>query len=86
VGLGRGSDRAPRGHDRHGRSLRAGWNSVELCATVGTQGSLRLSLNGAVLAGPWIANTGTTPIGRIQIGDTALKTWTGNFDDIVVSV
>ena len=32
----------------------------------------------------WAANTGTTPVGRIQIGDTGAKTWTANFDDVVV--
>ena len=32
----------------------------------------------------WAANTGTTPVGRIQIGDTAAKTWTANFDDVIV--
>ncbi|HYZ12826.1 MAG TPA: metallophosphoesterase [Actinomycetota bacterium] len=68
-----------------GRSLPAGWNTLELCAGVGSSGSVRLSLNGSTIAGPWTANLGTTPIGRVQIGDTALFTWTANFDDIVVT-
>jgi hypothetical protein len=67
------------------RSLPNAWRTLELCATVGSPGSLTLSLNGSVVAGPWTADLGTTPIGRIQIGDTALKTWTANFDDVVVS-
>jgi hypothetical protein len=46
---------------------------------------VRLSLNGSTIVGPWTANLGTTPIGRVQIGDTALFTWTANFDDIVVT-
>ena len=32
----------------------------------------------------WQADTGTTPVGRIQIGDTAAKTFTANFDHVVV--
>ena len=32
----------------------------------------------------WVANTGTSPVGRIQIGDSAAKTFTANFDDVVV--
>ena len=34
--------------------------------------------------GGWVANTGTNPIGRIQIGDTAAKTFTVNWDDVVL--
>ena len=30
------------------------------------------------------ANTGTVPVGRFEVGDTAAKTWTINFDDVVV--
>ena len=30
----------------------------------------------------WVANTGNDPIGRIQVGDTAAKTWTANYDDV----
>ncbi len=60
------------------------WNTVELCTTVGTSGSATLYLNGTQIAGPWTANTGTTPIGRIQIGDNAAKTFTANFDDVVL--
>jgi hypothetical protein len=29
-----------------------------------------------------VADTGTDPIGRVQVGDTAAKTWTANFDDV----
>jgi calcineurin-like phosphoesterase family protein len=68
-----------------GRTLPSGWNTLELCANVGTAGSLRLSLNGSTIAGPWTANLGTTPIGRIQIGDTTAITWTANFDDVWVT-
>jgi hypothetical protein len=60
------------------------WNTVELCTTVGTSGSATLYLNGTRIAGPWTANLGTTPIGRIQIGDNAAKTFTANWDDVVL--
>ena len=43
-----------------------------------------LYLNGTKIVNGWSANTGTTPVGRIQIGDTAAKTWTANWDDVVV--
>jgi hypothetical protein len=52
---------------------------------MGTQGSLTMSLNGTVIAGPWSANIGTAPIGRVEIGDGASKTWTANVDDVVVT-
>jgi hypothetical protein len=67
------------------RQLPSGWNTLELCATVGSPGTLSLALNGTTIAGPWTVGLGTTPIGRIQIGDTALKSWTANFDDVVVT-
>ena len=68
-----------------GRALPSGWNTLQLCAAVGTQGSLTMSLNGTVIAGPWTANIGTTAIGRVEIGDGASKTWTGNVDDVLVT-
>ncbi len=66
-----------------GVNLGAGWHTVELCGTVGTTppgpctGTERRR-------GALDASTGTTPIGRIQIGDNAAKTWTVNFDDVVL--
>jgi hypothetical protein len=64
--------------------LPAGWNRVELCGTVGAAGAWDLYLNGIRIVNGWVANTGTTPVGRIQIGDTAAKTWVANWDDVVV--
>jgi hypothetical protein len=32
----------------------------------------------------WRIDTGVTPIGRIQIGDTAAKTFVAAFDDVVL--
>jgi hypothetical protein len=51
---------------------------------VGTSGSWSLYRNGALLIGPWTANTGSTPVGRITIGTPDPKTITVNFDDVVV--
>jgi hypothetical protein len=60
------------------------WHTVELCGTVGTAGSWTLYLDGTQRGTPWQSNTGTTPVGRVQIGDTAAKTWTINIDDVRV--
>jgi hypothetical protein len=64
--------------------LPTGWNRLELCGTVGTLNGWDLYLNGSRIVNAWQANTGTTPIGRLQIGDTAAKTWTANWDDVIV--
>jgi hypothetical protein len=64
--------------------LPSGWNRLELCGTVGTLGAWNLYLNGAPIVTGWQANTGTNPIARLQIGDTAAKTWTANWDDVIV--
>ncbi len=34
----------------------------------------------------WVANTGTAAVNRIQIGDTAAKTFTLNFDHVRVDL
>jgi hypothetical protein len=60
------------------------WQNLELCGTVGTATTWTLYLNGTQRGTPWSANTGTTPISRIQLGDTAAKTWTINYDDVVM--
>jgi hypothetical protein len=62
----------------------AGWNRLELCGTVGSGGAWDLYLNGTRIVNGWISSTGPDPVGRIQIGDTAAKTWTANWDDIIV--
>jgi hypothetical protein len=67
-----------------GTALPPGWNTVELCGTVGTAGSWTLYLNGTPVLEDWVADTGTTPVGRIEVGDTTAKTWSGNFDDVVL--
>ena len=68
-----------------GVTLPTGWNRIELCgAGVTTSGTWDLYLNGSAIVSGWAANTGTTAVGRIQIGDTGAKTWTANWDDVVV--
>ena len=67
-----------------GVALGAGWHTIELCATVGGAGTLDLYRDGIRIVNAFAANTGSTPIGRIVIGDTAAKTFTVNIDDVVV--
>jgi hypothetical protein len=67
-----------------GVTLPAGWNRVELCGTVGITGAWTLYLNGTPIVNGWVANTGTTGVGRIEMGDPDPKTWSGNFDDVVL--
>jgi predicted small secreted protein len=51
-----------------GAQLPFGWSTVELCATTGGGGSISLYLDGTPL-GTWSANTGSSKVGRLQIGD-----------------
>jgi hypothetical protein len=67
-----------------GVALPAGWNTVELCGTVGTSSTWDLYLNGSKIVDAWAADTGTTPVGRITVGDNTGKTFTIRFDDVVV--
>jgi hypothetical protein len=50
--------------------------------TVGSAGAWDLHRDGVKIVNGWVADTGTDPVGRVQIGDTAAKTWTVNFDDV----
>jgi chitodextrinase len=65
-----------------GVSLGSGWHNVELCGTVGASSTWDLYRDGVRIVNAWSADTGTTPIGRVQIGDTNAKTWTINFDHV----
>ena len=65
-------------------ALGTGWHSVELCGTVGSATTWDLYRDGVRIVNAWVADTGTTPIGRIQIGDAAVKTFTANFDHVVL--
>jgi hypothetical protein len=62
-----------------------GWHQIELCGTVGAIGTWNLYRDGVRIVTNWSANTGTTPIGRVEIGDVSAKTFTANFDDVVVT-
>jgi hypothetical protein len=59
------------------------WNRIELCGTA-SPGTWSLYRNGTQIVNGWTANTGTAPAGIVQIGETQLRTWTINFDDVVV--
>ncbi|MCU1358737.1 MAG: regulator of chromosome condensation [Ilumatobacteraceae bacterium] len=62
------------------------WNRITLCVAVGagTTGQLQLRLNGTTL-NTWAANTGTSPLAKIQVGDNDARTATVNWDDLVVT-
>jgi Domain of unknown function (DUF5122) beta-propeller len=64
-------------------ALGAGWHLIELCGTVGTSTSWTIYRDGTPLV-TWTVSSGTTAVGRVQIGDTAAKTWGANFDDVLV--
>lgn len=59
------------------------WHTVEVCGTVGAAGSWSLYRDGVLVLNQWVANTGTTPIGRIELGDFNARTWTANYDTVV---
>jgi hypothetical protein len=67
-----------------GVPLGTGWRAVELCGTVGSSGTWDLYLDGAAIVSAWPANTGTSPIGRVLLGDYQAKTWTANYDFVVL--
>jgi arylsulfatase A-like enzyme len=69
-----------------GAILGTGWHSIELCGTVGTNSTWDLYRDGVKIVNAWPANTGTTPIGRIEIGDATAKTFTINFDDVLLDL
>ncbi len=65
-----------------GVALGTGFHNVELCGTVGTSASWTLYRDGNPILTVPTANTGTAPIVRLQIGDTAAKTFTMNIDQV----
>ena len=67
-----------------GTALGSGWHNIEVCGTVGVSGTWDLYRDGAKIVNAWAANTGTTPVGRVEIGNAQAVTATINFDDIVV--
>ena len=67
-----------------GVSVGSGWHLIELCGTVGTATTWILYRDGVTIVSSWSANTGTVPVGRVDIGDNSAKTFTVNWDDVVV--
>ncbi len=65
-------------------AIGTGWHELELCGTVGAAGTWDLYRDGTRIVNAWAANTGTTPVGLIQIGDNAARTMTVNFDHVRV--
>ncbi len=69
-----------------GTQIGTGWHNIELCGTVGATGTWNLYRDGVPIVAGWVANAGSTPVGRIEIGDTLAKTFTVNLDDVVVDL
>jgi hypothetical protein len=67
-----------------GVALPSGWNNVELCGTVGTTSVWDLYLNDVKIVNAWVADTGTTGVERVTVGDNTGKTFTINVDDVIV--
>jgi hypothetical protein len=67
-----------------GVALGTGWHALEVCATVGAAGVWDLYRDGVRIVNTWVVNTGTTAIGRLEIGNPNAGTWTANVDDIKV--
>lgn len=61
-----------------------GWHRLDLCGLVGNPGTWSLARDGVPLVTDWSVNTGTTPVGRIEIGDPLRRTFTISFDDVIV--
>ena len=61
-----------------------GWHLVELCGQVGAAGTWDLYRDSVKVISAWPTDTGTIPIGRLEIGNATAGTWTANFDDVVV--
>jgi hypothetical protein len=68
-----------------GVALGSSWHTIELCGTVGTTGAWSLRRDGTTILNGWVTNTGTTPIGRVEVGSSGAATFTANWDDVVVS-
>ena len=63
--------------------LGTGWHTVELCgSTSGT--SVWTLYHDRILINTWTTNTGTTPVGIVQLGMATSGTFTANFDHFVV--
>lgn len=68
-----------------GVTLGTGWHTLEVCGEVGAAGAWTLSRDGVEIISDWVANTGTTAVGRVEIGDQNIRTATVNYDDVIVT-
>jgi hypothetical protein len=64
----------------------AGWHTFRLCGTTGPGGSWTLSVDDVAVVSNFVTDTGPNAAARLQIGDTAAKTITANWDDVSVRV
>lgn len=60
------------------------WHAVQFCVTAAASGALSLALDGIAVKS-WTANTGTTPIGKVQLGDDGARTAVLNYDDVIAT-
>jgi alpha-tubulin suppressor-like RCC1 family protein len=67
-----------------GVALGSGWVHLEVCGSVGANSSWDLYREGVRIVTDWVANTGSSAVGQIQIGDNSAKTVTMNLDDVRV--
>jgi hypothetical protein len=67
-----------------GVALGSGWHTVKVCGTIGASGTWDLYRDGVKIVNAWAANTGTTPVGRVEIGTSQAVTATINVDDVIV--
>ncbi len=67
-----------------GTTLGSGWHAIEICGTVGAGTTWDLYLDGVLVIDAWSTNTGSTPVGRVQIGSNVRRSYSAAFDDVVV--
>jgi hypothetical protein len=60
------------------------WHRLEVCGNVGATSTWDLYFDGRPVLQGWTADTGSQPIGTLELGDKGIKTWTAHLDDIVV--
>ena len=69
-----------------GVALGSGWHNVELCGTVGSSSTWDLYRDGVKIVNAWSANSGTTR----SVGSSSVtagpKTWTINYDHVLVDL
>src|SRR5262249_17235573 len=56
----------------------SGWHAIEICVTTASAGTIELYRDGLPIVSGFQTSTGSTPIGRVLIGDTGSKTFTVN--------